>query len=272
MTRQVFDKETPRYKLGVALSGGGARGFAHGGVLKAMEEQGLKPDIVAGVSAGSVAAVMWASGISADEIHKRFDHCKFSKMASLAIRENKGGLFSLDPFRKFVEEAVSPYKRLEDLPIPVKIGVTDITNGQAVGIDKGDIGVAVAASCSIPVLFRPMTIGHKYYVDGGVSRNLPAWLLRDCCEKVVGVNVSPCIESAEDFRPTITEVAMRSYNLLVKSNTLIDEPLCDEVVTVSILAHYGIFDVSNIHNVYISGYSAGRKAFFQYSQSKSTRP
>lgn len=261
MTRPTFDSGSPRYGLGVALSGGGARGFAHGGVLKAMEEIGRKPDVIAGVSAGAVAAVMWASGIDADEIHKRFDRCKFSSMTSLAIRDGGGGIFSLDPFRRFVEKAVAPYKRLEDLPVPVKIGVTDIATGEAVCIDHGDIGPAVMASCSIPVLFRPVKIDGRYYVDGGVARNLPAWLLRDCCESVVGINVSPCVRSEDDFRPTLTEVAMRSYHLLAKSNVRLDEPLCDKVVTVEMLAHYRVFDLSNIHSVYLTGYSAGRSAF-----------
>ncbi len=262
MTRPISGiKTVPRYRLGVALSGGGARGFAHGGVLKAMQECGRRPEIYAGVSAGAVAAVLLAAGVEADDIHKRFANCKFSSMTSLAIRDGGGGLFSLAPFRKFVSKCVAPYKRLEDLPVPVKIGVTDIVSGQAVCIDHGEIGAAVEASCSIPVLFRPIIIDGKYYVDGGVSRNLPAWLLRDCCEEVIGVNVSPCIGAEDDFRPALVEVAMRSYHLLVKSNTRLDEPLCDKVVTVSMLARHKAFDLSNIHGVYLSGYSAGRSAF-----------
>ena len=266
MTRPTSDNETPRYRLGVALSGGGARGFAHGGVLKAMEESGRRPDVVAGVSAGAVAAVMWASGIASDEIHKRFEGYKFSTMTSLALRERRGGIFSLEPFGRIVKKMVAPYKRIEDLPIPVKIGVTDIVSGEAICLDHGDIGQVVTASCSIPVLFRPVVIGGRYYVDGGVSRNLPAWLLRDCCDEVVGINVSPCVRSEEDFHPTLTEVAMRSYNLLAKSNVRLDEPLCDKVVTVELLAHYRVFDLSNIHSVYLTGYSAGRSAFGECRQ------
>lgn len=267
MIQPTKDKEAPRYRLGVALSGGGARGFAHGGVLKAMSEYGLKPDVVAGVSAGSVAAVLWAAGIEPEDIHKVFANCKFKTMTSLAIREGGGGLFSLTPFRKFIEKTVAPYKRLEDLPVPVKIGVTDIASGLPVCLDHGDIGQAVIASCSIPIVFKPVEIDGRHYVDGGVSRNLPAWLLRDCCDEVVGVNVSPHSDSDDDFHPTLTDVAMRTYHLLSKSNVHIDEPLCDRIVTVSMLSHYRVFDLSNIHSVYLSGYSAARQVFDESRQS-----
>lgn len=257
----MSETTTPHYGLGVALGGGGARGFAHAGVLKAMKESGRCPDIYSGVSAGSVAAVMLAAGVDPDDIHKRFIGRKFTSMTSLAIREGGGGLFSLSPFRKFIEKNVAPYKRLEDLPVPVKIGVTDIVSGEAVCIDRGDIASAVIASCSIPVLFKPVTIDGHHYVDGGVSRNLPAWMLRYCCDEVIGVNVSPCGEAEDDFRPTLIDVALRSYHLLVKSNSRLDEPLCDQVVTLSMLAHYKVFDMSRIRNVFLSGYSAGRSVF-----------
>ena len=268
MIQPTKDKEAPRYRLGVALSGGGARGFAHGGVLKAMSDCGLKPDIVAGVSAGSVAAVLWAAGVEPEDIHKLFANCKFKTLTSLAIREGGGGLFSLTPFKKFIENAVAPYKRLEDLPIPVKLGVTDIASGEAVCLDHGDIGTAVIASCSIPIMFKPVTIDGRHYVDGGVARNLPAWLLRDCCEEVVGVNVSPNSTDEDTFQPTITEVAMRTYHLFARSNVRLDEPLCDRMVTVSMLSHYKVFDLSNTHSVYLSGYSAGRQVFDEMRQTQ----
>lgn len=260
MIQPTKDKALPRYHLGVALSGGGARGFAHGGVLKAMTEHGLKPDVIAGVSAGAVAAVLLAGGIEPSEIHKLFSGCKFSNLTSLAVREG-GGLFSLAPFGAFVKKAVAPYERLEDLPVPVKIGVTDIGTGQPVCIDSGDIAQVVMASCSIPILFRPVEINGHHYVDGGVTRNMPAWLLRDCCDQVVGINVSPHEEDESDFKPTITEVALRTYNLLAKSNIRLDEPLCDTLVTVRMLAHYKVFDLKNVHSVYLSGYSEGRRVF-----------
>ena len=124
------------------------------------------------------------------------------------------------------------------------------------------------ASCSIPIVFKPVKIGDLHYVDCGVSRNLPAWLLRDCCDEVVGVNVSPHSDSDDDFQPTMTEVAMRTYHLLSKSNVHIDEPLCDKMVTVSMLSHYRVFDLSNIHSVYLSGYSAARQVFDEVRQSQ----
>ena len=107
LTVSSMEDEARRpYRLGIALSGGGARGFAHAGALKAIEEAGLKPDIIAGVSAGAVAAVLYAAGIPADEIMPRFSK-KFSDYCKLSIREGDG-LFSLTKMKKFLVANTGP--------------------------------------------------------------------------------------------------------------------------------------------------------------------
>ena len=111
--------EHKKYKLGVALSGGGARGFAHVGALMAIEEAGLKPDIIAGVSAGSVVAVLYASGMPLPEIATLFDNKGFSDFVNMSM--GNGGLMSIDKFKKFILQSISRYgsfKNLEDLNIP----------------------------------------------------------------------------------------------------------------------------------------------------------
>ena len=99
--------EHKKYKLGVALSGGGARGFAHVGALMAIEEAGLKPDIIAGVSAGSVVAVLYASGMPLPEIATLFDNKGFSDFVNMSM--GNGGLMSIDKFKKFILQSISRY-------------------------------------------------------------------------------------------------------------------------------------------------------------------
>ncbi|MDE6370293.1 MAG: patatin-like phospholipase family protein, partial [Duncaniella sp.] len=176
------------YKLGIVLSGGGARGFAHAGALQAFEEMGIKPDIIGGVSAGSVVTVMYASGMKPLEIVKVFSDAKFGDFAELAVP--KDGFFSMDGFKKFLRRHV-PYADIADLPIPSVVCATDLMATRPVAFTRGDMAECVSASCSIPIVFKPVTIDGTVYVDGGVTANLPAWALRDKCKYLIGGNCSP---------------------------------------------------------------------------------
>lgn len=261
----VVKKDTGRpYRLGIALSGGGARGFAHAGALKAIEEAGLKPDIIAGVSAGAIAAVLYASGIPADEIMPRFSK-KFSDYCKLSIREGDG-LFSLNKLTKFLEENTG-VKNLEELRIPTYIGVTDFDHGVPAVFSSGPLGDRVCASCSIPIVFRPVRINGTNYVDGGVLRNLPAWTIREKCDKLIGINCSPL--TSYRYKKSLFDVAMRTYNLMAKSNQETDMALCDLVIMTPELAKYQVFNLKDIQKVYLSGYAAAHRAIKDWIASDS---
>lgn len=255
-TPQVPVAQQPKYKLGIALSGGGARGFAHIGALKAIEEAGLKPEVVAGVSAGSIAGVLYAAGIPLEEILPLFKDASFSDFCSLALRDG-GGLFKLPGLKKFMVKNAGT-DRLEKLKLPIYIGVTDFDKGEPAFFSEGPLGDIVMASCSIPIVFQPVKIGGTYYVDGGVLRNLPAWTIRDKCEKLIGINCSPL--TSHRYKHSIMDIAMRSYNLMAKSNQNIDMAMCDLVIKTPDIAAYQVFNLRDIKKVYLSGYAAAHKA------------
>lgn len=244
------------YDLGVALTGGGARGFAHAGALAAIEEAGLKPRILAGVSAGSIVATLYAAGVKPARFVELFSNHSFRDFVDL--RPGSGGIFSTAPFEKFLKKNLGSYEKLEDLPIPVYLGVTDFDNARAAEFHSGEISRRVMASCCIPIVFRPVEIDGTAYVDGGVLRNHPAWIIRDKCKYLIGINVSPLSnrEKADSF----ISVAMRTYNLMAKANQLDDMNLCDLNVEPMEIAHYRTFDLRYINNVYMSGYLHARKA------------
>ena len=176
---------TPKpYKIGLALSGGG--------VFKLLEESGLKPDIISGTSAGSLMGVLFADGYSADEIKNMFIGREFSEFAQLQIP--KSGLFNYDRFQEFLKRHLRS-KRIEDLPIPTVIVATDLDRGCSHEFRSGPIVEAVTASCCMPIVFSPVLINGVHYVDGGLFRNFPVSTIRDECEYVIGVNVSPLILS-----------------------------------------------------------------------------
>ncbi len=255
-TETVTEK---KYKLGVAFSGGGARGFAHLGAIKALEEFGLKPDVVSGVSAGSVVAVMYAAGLESEKIMSLFSNAKFRDFCEFSFHFNRdSGFFSLDRFREFLRKSVEPYKNLEDLPIPTYIGVTDFSAGTPVEFHSGEISERVVASCSIPICFQPRVIDGKAYVDGGVLRNMPAWIIRDKCECLIGINCSPVLRNKS--YDSMFDVALRSYNLMAKANQAEDLAMCDLAVETPELAHYKVFNLKEINKVFISGYASMRRA------------
>jgi len=249
----------PQYRLGVALSGGGARGFAHIGALQAIEEAGLKPDLIAGVSAGSVIAVLYAAGISLADIPALFDKKNISDFVNISM--GNGGLMSIDKFKKAIMQAIARtgnFKNIEDLPIATYIGATDIDNGKAVEFHTGPIVERVAASCSIPIIFKPVKINGVNYVDGGVLRNLPAWIIRNKCRHLIGINVSPMTLPGK--ASSLMDVALRTYNLMAKSNQDNDMAMCDLSVTTPELSGHHVFKLKNIKAIITSGYIHTRRA------------
>ena len=160
------------YKLGIVLSGGGARGFAHCGALLAFEEMGIRPDIMAGVSAGSIVTALYASGMRPREILEAFADVSFTDFAELSIPRD--GFFSMDGFRKFLRKHI-PYTDISEFPLPIVICATDMNENRPAAFREGNVVDCVAASCSIPIVFKPVKIKGVPYVDGGVLANLPAW-------------------------------------------------------------------------------------------------
>lgn len=237
------------YRIGVAFGGGGARGFAHLGAIKAMEEVGIKPDIVAGVSAGSVVAVLYAAGLGPEQIIEAFDNKSFSDFCEWGVP--KGGFLTMEGFKKFIRETTG-VGRLEDLKIPVAVCATDLERGVPVVFEAGEIGDRVVASCSIPIVFKPQVIDGVSYVDGGVLRNLPAWVLRPRVKYLFGINVSPLRD--REVSNSVLDMAMRSYELVTKTNTNLDMAMCDLAIRMDAIADYKVFNLKEIKRVYQIGY------------------
>ena len=244
-------RRTPTY--GVAFAGGGVRGFVHVGVIKALEEYGIKPQIISGVSAGSIAAVLYGAGFTPDEMWECFaEFQKFGDFTEFAVPTS--GFFTLDKFGKLLDSWL-PVKKLEELNIPTIVCATNYDKGTSVGWAKGEIVPRVLASCSIPILFKPMVINGTHYVDGGVLRNLPAWAIRNYCKVLIGSNCSP-IRVSHKFKSSIIDIAERSFQLMSKANVLQDVQLCDYVITPEGMAGVKTFDLKSLRRNMEFGYQA----------------
>ncbi|RHJ93459.1 patatin-like phospholipase family protein [Parabacteroides bouchesdurhonensis] len=251
-------EETERkpYKLGLALSGGGAKGFAHIGVFKMLEECTLKPDIIAGTSAGALMGTLFADGYTADEIKELFTGREFSEFAQLQIP--KAGLFDSKRFRYFLKRHLRT-KNIEDLQIPMVIMATDLDNGESHEFRSGPVVEAVTASCSIPIIFSPVVINGVHYVDGGLFHNFPVSIIRGECDKIIGVNVSPLVP--QKYKQTIFHIAERSYHYMFRANTLEDRDMCDVLIEAEEFGLYKTFDLENVETIARIGYVAAGRVF-----------
>lgn len=238
-----------KYPLGLALSGGGVKGFAHAGALRALHEHGIRPDIIAGTSAGSVVAVLYAAGYSPEGICEIFRSKGYGYFVTPGLRAS--GMFNPSKFVKFLQQSVK-YENLEDLPIPVRVVATDLDHGKSVVFSQGRVAERVMASSSIPIVFMPAEIDGVTYVDGGIFRNFPVSVIRGECEKVIGVNVSPLVP--DSYKKNMLGIAERSYNFMFRGNTMRDRKLCDVLIEMPEALQYGNLDLAKLDTIYQLGY------------------
>jgi len=178
--------------VGLALGAGAARGFAHVGVIKALEAQGIRPDLVVGSSAGSVIAALLASGATGNDLNRLALNLDEATIADwgLPFAGRFGGLIKGDALQNMVNREVQN-KTIEQMRIPLGIVATDLQSGKGVLFRSGNTGQAVRASCSVPGVFQPTVIGNKEYVDGGLVAPVPVSYARQMgATIVIAVNIS----------------------------------------------------------------------------------
>lgn len=246
------------YNIGYALSGGFIKGFAHLGAMQALQERDIKPDIISGVSAGALAGAFYADGNEPYRVLDYFSGHKFQDLTKLVIP--KTGLFSLGEFIDFLKTNLKAQK-LEELKTPLIITATDLDHGRSMHFHKGSIAERVAASCCMPVMFTPVKIGNTHYVDGGLLMNLPVSTLRNECDKVVAVNVSPLM--AEKYKMNIVSIAMRSYHFMFRANTFPERDNCDLLIEPYNLEGYSNTELEKAEEIFEQGYNTASEILDQ---------
>ncbi len=244
-----------RYRLGLALSGGSIKGFAHLGVLQYLDEVGIRPDLLAGTSAGALVGAFYADGYSPSEIVELMSILKLSSMTDLRPLKAPG-LLDTAPFERFLSQHLR-HDRLEDLPIPLRVVATDLDRGEPRVFCEGDLARVVRASCSIPVLFHPVEIEGTTYVDGGLFRNFPASVIRGECDHLIGMNLGPW--ERQDYKKSIVSVAERSWSFVFRQNTLIDKECCDVLLETHDVLGYGMFDTDAAMELVKVGYQVAQQ-------------
>ena len=202
-----------RPRIGLALGGGAARGFAHIGVIQALEENGLAPDLVVGTSAGSLVAALYASGRGGRELATIADAMDETAFADWSYPGR--GLIRGEALAKFVREQTG-HRDIEKMRLPLGIAATDLDSGAGILFQRGDTGTAVRASSAVPAVFQPVKIGTREYVDGGLSAPIPVHHARQMgAEFVIAVDISAVPEG----NPTgdAARMLMQTFAIMGKS-------------------------------------------------------
>ncbi len=267
-----FCFEKPIYKVGVVLSGGGARGFAHVGFFKAMEELGIKADIISGTSAGAIAGAMYSSGLSTDAMFSVFKDIRllqvprlFSRTShtvvdedTIKIKRDRGIVFSARALDRILRQTL-PDSTFEKLKVPLVVNATNLEKGQNCYFFKGDLIRPVVASCSVPMVFGSVLINGDHYVDGGVMQNLAVSPIRKACTYVIAVHVNPLEDYSEQDKMHESEWE-RSLRLLIRVNILGDKDMADLFIEPKELVRYKMTDTNQGEEISLIGYREAKKA------------
>ena len=243
-----------KYKTGLVLSGGGTRGFAHLGIIDALQEKGIKPDVISGVSAGAIVGAFIAGGKSPHETMEFFKKGWFFKYTKLQLPVN--GLLKLDGLKEIIDKEIG-FKNLEDSPLPFYIGVANLNKGKAEYKNSGPLGQTVLASSSIPVLFAPVEIDGQQYVDGGLMDNIPIEPIKNDCERIIVVNIAP-LNPRYNFKNLI-QITSRTFYMSVNANMNLVQKYATVFIEPEGIDKYDILTRTHADELYELGYSSLKK-------------
>ena len=245
----------PPPKIGLALGGGAARGFAHIGVIKVLESHGLKPDIVVGTSAGSVAGALYTSGHSGFDLQQIAFDLDRATVSDWTLFGK--GLIKGDALRQFINHAVAN-KTIQQLQPRFACLAVKLKTGESVLFERGEVGLAVQASSAVPGVFRPAVIGDEDYVDGGLVSVVPIKSARKMgAEFVIAVDVAAPPDQTEAQGKL--DVVMRTFGIMGKTIREAEYPLAD-VLIIPDMRDVSSTDFEGKHRAILAGERAAQAA------------
>lgn len=248
-----------KYKIGIALGGGGTRGYAHIGVLQALKEKGIEGEIFSGTSAGALVGAFMAAGNSPKEVFRMMKRKSIFDFAHITIPSK--GLMTLDNLTKLMKKSI-PFDNLEDLPMPLISTVSDMQAGKVEYLTKGPLIPSVIASAAIPVLFEPVAMNDTLYSDGAIFDNLPYKPLEPLCDHVIAIHVSPIRPVSEITN--LIQIAIRAFELGVNGNIPERRSEKRTVIAPKGVDKYALLDASDADALYNLAYEHTMKMDLDY--------
>ncbi len=242
--------------IGLALSGGGMRGIAHIGAIKALDEHGIFPTHIAGTSAGAIVGALYANDNTWKEILDFFKRVEIFSMNKFAL--NKPGFIDTeklyDSFRAMLKD--DDFKTLKK---PLFITATNILDGTLKIFNKGELIRPILASAAFPGIFTPVKIKNEYYVDGGTLNNFPVDLIKPYCEQIIGIYVNPFGKvKIEDMKHSYN-VLERAYKIRTANDFISKFPDCDMVICPKGLNNLSTFSMKDMDTIFDIGYNAAKE-------------
>ncbi len=251
-------------KRGLVLSGGGARGIAHVGVLKALDEMEVKFHRISGTSAGAIVGALYACGYKPDHIFELVKNLSIFKSVRPAFAWT--GLLTMDGLKELLLKSI-PENDFAKLKIPLTVAATDIRKGQIRYFSAGELVPAIVSSCSIPAIFNPVSLDGNLYVDGGLLDNLPVKPIRSECDFIVG---SHCNHISPDFDvKNIKLVVERSLLISIYANTEVSRGLCDVFIEPPRMDRFSSLDLSKAQEIFEFSYRFTKQNFLPHHFEKS---
>lgn len=240
-------------KVGIVLSGGGIRGIAHLGVLKAFTNAGITFSHVTGTSAGAIVGAFYAAGIDPEEALNIFLKTKLLRF----LRPAMGlGLINFEHTADLLKTYI-PFDKIEDLKIPLTIAATNFSEGKLVYFNRGPLIRAVHASSCIPGIFKPIMIDNQMYVDGAVLNNFPVEPLLKDCDFIIGSSCNHLkpVDKITNIPALITRAALMAINKDMEEKV----NLCDILVEPKGMGSINIFDTAKAETIYWLAYEEALK-------------
>jgi len=242
--------------IGLVLSGGGVRGVAHIGAIKALEEAGIYPTHISGTSAGAIVGSLYAAGLGWEEMLHFFKTVPIFKTSKFTFK--KPGFIDTeklaDEFKNFfpIDDFNSLQKRLF-------VAATNIETGKLKIFSNGELIKPILASASFPGVFTPVKIENSHYIDGGVLNNFPTEPLKEICQSIIGVYVNPLKPIKAHSLKHSYSVLERAYKIMAESHSISKFSDCDLVISPDELINFGTFSMKSMDAIFDLGYASTKE-------------
>lgn len=248
-------------KIGLALSGGGIKGIAHIGTLKAINEQGIKIDQISGTSAGAIVGALYAAGHSWEDILEFFTQTSVFDISKFAY--GKPGFIDTIKFEKDLRHYL-PDNSFEKLNIPLTITATEIKSGKLKVFQQGELIQPILASSAFPGVLTPIEIDGAFYFDGGVIDDFPVEYLMDSCDYIIGSYANPLTDISIASLEHSYQVLNRAFEINLHHRAHKKFHNCDILICPQDLSHYTTFSIRNINNIFELGYREAHQQLLHF--------
>lgn len=236
-------------RIGFVLSGGGVRCIAHLGILQALDDFGIRPDMISGTSGGAIAGAFYAAGYSCADILKIIDEGHFFTFSNLLTPRQ--GLFSMLGFEEIYRQYF-PHNSFEALSIPLHMAATDIVKGELSYFSTGNLTKSLLATSCIPFLFQPIAFQDTLYVDGGILNNFPIEPIQHSCDIMIGSHVNALQQDVQKI--SMHQIVDRSFHLALSSSVKSKAGACHLFIEPPNMTQFGVFDLKKTKEIFDYAY------------------